>query len=120
MEMKFYEKLGVRQWKKFVLWLDAKTERNPTKRNGGNYYLNAINVKAAKNFKVALIFNGLIHSIGALFCIYCIMGCISNGDIISYPILIFTICFLINAYCVMLQRYNWLRIKRILKKSARN
>lgn len=66
MEMKFYEIIGVRQWKKFVLWLMAKSIRNPNDRKGGNYYLKRLDLNSVKDFKKALLFNGIIHIIGGL------------------------------------------------------
>lgn len=118
MEMKFYRKIGVLQWKKFVLWLMSKFIRDPEMRKGGNYYLRRISLSAVKDFKKALWFNGTIHAIGLLNCILVIANDIFANNIISSSMLINTICFFINLYCVMLQRYNWLRIKKVLNKVA--
>lgn len=120
MEMKFYEKIGVRQWKKFVLWLMAQVIRNPKDRKGSNYYLAAIDLKAVKKFRKMLLLNGLIHAWG-LFCVSLLIHYILENNVFSFSMLILIICgFLINLYCVILQRYNWLRIKKVLKKVARN
>ncbi len=117
MEMKLYEIIGIRQWKKFVLWLMALIIHVPAKeRHGGSYYLEGINVKYAKNFRKYLIFNGLIHTLLALYSICLVISNVSENDILN--IIICSICFFINAYCIMLQRYNWLRINKILKKHA--
>lgn len=118
MEMKFYRKIGVLQWKKFVLWLMSKFIRDPEMRKGGNYYLRRISLSAVKDFKKALWFNGTIHAIGTLFGILAIRDCVITNNIISAGMVINIIAFFINLYCVMLQRYNWLRIKKVLNKVA--
>lgn len=54
MEMNFYEKIGVQQWKKFVLWLMSKIIRNPANRKGSNYYLADVSLESVKQFKKML------------------------------------------------------------------
>lgn len=118
MEMKIYEKLGVRQWKKIVLWLMSKIIRNPKDRHGTNYYLAGTNVKAVKEFKKWLWCNGIIHAIGIIQCIYQIICYALKRNLISSFTFVVIVYLFINLYCVMLQRYNWLRIKRVLSKVA--
>lgn len=118
MEMKFYEMIGVRQWKKFVLWLMAQFIRNPKYRKGANYYLAGIDLKSVIKFKKMLIFNGMIHLCGVLCCIFFIIINITENKFISFATLWEGIWFFENLYCIMLQRYNWLRIKKVLKKVA--
>lgn len=117
MEMRFYEIIGVRQWKKFVLWLMAKSIRDPDERKGGNYYLKRLDLESVKDFKRALLFNGIIHIIGALWGLPGIIVILKNNS--AYPFFLsfsLILAFLVNLYCVMLQRYNWLRIKKVLEK----
>lgn len=122
MEMEFYKKIGVLQWKKFVLWLMSKRIRNPEKRKGGNYYLERIDLNSVRDFKGTLWYNGVIHAFGAIcgiIAIIDIIGWIRINNIFSIVMLIINIIFfIVNLYCVMLQRYNWLRIKKVLNKVA--
>ena len=122
MEMKFYEKLGIRKWKKFLLWFMSKIIRNPEKRKGG-YYLADISLEAAKKYRKTLLINALIHIwcsiIFSLIIINIIMVWIILKRISFFFLMICSILgLIINLYCVMMQRYNWLRIKRILTKVA--
>lgn len=118
MEMKIYEKLGVRQWKKIVLWLMSKIIRNPKDRHGSNYYLAGTNVKAVKKFKKWLWCNGIIHAIGIIQCICKIICYALKSNLISSFTFVAIVFLFLNLYCVMLQRYNWLRIKKVLSKVA--
>ena len=117
--MNFYRKIGVLQWKKFVLWLMSLLIRNPEERKGTNYYLAGINRKSVKDFRKMLLLNGMIHVVGAIFCIQDIASIIIANNIVSISMLYVIILFFVNLYCVMLQRYNWLRIKKVLNKVAR-
>lgn len=117
MEMRFYEKIGVRQWKKLVLWLMAQIIRNSEYRRGGNYYLESYNLKAVDDFKKQLWFNAKIHIFAIILNIICLC---TTSNIISFSALIQVILFFINLYCIMLQRYNYLRIKRVLNKASFN
>ena len=115
MEMKFYEKIGVRQWKKFVLWLMAQIIRDPEERKGGNYYLKERNLNEIRKFRKQLLLNGTIHAFAITLNIINIM----QNNFISFSTLFQTGWFFVNLYCIMLQRYNWIRIKNLLKKSTR-
>ena len=115
MEMRVYELLGVKYWKRFVLWIICLLIRDPKDRKGGNYWLDDISVASIKKFKKQLLFNASLH-IGAILVTnipFFIMNLLDN----NIPMMIYqVIWFLVNFYCIMLQRYNWLRIKKILKK----
>lgn len=117
--MNFYRKIGVLQWKKFVLWLMSQFIRNPEDRKGSNYYLAGINRQSVKDFRKMLLLNGSIHIVGVMFCILDMASIIAANNIVSISMLYTIILFLVNLYCVMLQRYNWLRIKKVLNKVAR-
>ena len=114
-EMRIYELLGVKYWKRFVLWFPCLFIRDPEDRKGGNYWLEDISVSSIKKFKKQLLFNASLH-IGAILVTnipFFIMNLLDN----NIPMMIYqVIFFLVNFYCIMLQRYNWLRIKKILKK----
>ena len=118
MEMKFYELIGVKQWKKFVLWIMALFIRNPKERRGGNYYLEKINLGSIKKFKKQLHFNASIHIVGAILCLSFIVMNLLSEQISIVSTVIQVLILILNLYCIMLQRYNWLRIKKILDRAA--
>lgn len=127
-EMKIYEMLGIKKFKKFVLFLIelgvypftkhmTKEERRTMLWNsGGNYHLGKVNsVEDVKKFKKQLLFNTGIHVAGLLICVYPTVGIITGEaalatDIIVPPLIV------LNSYCIMLQRYNDIRINKFIKK----
>lgn len=124
MEMKLYEKLGVLYWKKFVLWVSVLGVRNPNDRKGTNYYLKDLSLKSVKDFRKWLWFNALVHIFGFMYSAIWIIYIIINIHLYSFYasilfIIIHIIFLILNLYCIMLQRYNYLRIKKVLKRAAR-
>lgn len=117
-EIKFYEKIGIRKWKKFVLWLMAIIIPNRNPNIGTNYYLGGYNLKAVESYKIYIWFNALIHTFGLIYCFLCVCFGLIESDVTSFKMLLAIIIFIINLYCVILQRYNWLRIKKIQEKAA--
>ena len=113
LEMKIYEKLGIKKFKNLVLNLEKKVIGNKTPK-GTNYHLDqGHGLKDLKNFKLALLFNGGFHTYSFIMCIVTILD--SMMPILLYPPLIAAMT--INTYCVMLQRYNWIRINKTIKKN---
>ena len=119
MEIKFYEIIGVKHWKRFLMRLEAMLLPNPEARRVGNYNLKSTSLKSVKNFKKMLILNGFIHFIPGTICIYWIIKNILGSKFFSFSTPIFIVLFLVNLYCVLLQRYNWLRINKVLKKARK-
>lgn len=119
MEMRFYEKIGIRQCKKFVLWLMSKLIPNRDKSIGTNYYLGGFNLQAIKKYKKWLWINAMLHVTLAISPLLQIISNIISNNIISLSMLSAIIFLVLNLYCIMLQRYNWLRIKKVLEKATR-
>lgn len=64
-------------------------------------------LKDLKDFKKCLYFNSGIH---ICVLIICIINLFIRSFIIQIPFII------LNLYCLMLQRYNYIRINNIIKK----
>ncbi len=124
LEQKIYEKLGVRSFKKLVIGaislpikIFCKILRRDyneiDKTDGSNYFLNTrkYGKDAPEKFMKMLWFNGIIHTLGLLFNIYYL---IKSPDLV-YKIF-YSILILLNSYCVMLQRYNGIRISNYNKR----
>ena len=119
-EMKTYELLGIKYFKKIVLGIVyisiIPITRNLTKEerikfmqnNKTNYSLGkGYDLQKLRTFKKSLLFNASIH-------IYSLISCIK---FLSNTFSIFAFIILIlNIYCIMLQRYNHIRINNVLKK----
>lgn len=129
-EMRIYEILGIKTFRKMAFAICDKIlisrTKNMTKEErkdylyhrASNYSIGKINsLEDIQNFKRKLFSNALIHSIGvASFILIFIMS--GTGTITSNILeLIFNSIFgVINLYCVMLQRYNCIRINQLIKR----
>ncbi len=129
-ELKFYEKLGVKRFRKFVysfsfflvLPFGIITHKNikeikrmvnetPTNYNIGR----KINYEKIKNFKKMLLLNSSIHMLGLIICVPGYIDVITNNSTLYSTIVNLTAIF-INTYCLMLQKYNYIRINNTLNK----
>lgn len=115
LEIKIYELLGIKYFKKFVLKLRdiiyslfffiPKEELEIIKNRPDNYKMGlSFKKKDILRYKKLLLFNSYVHITGLIICILS-------------PISIHNIILLIlNIYCIILQRYNYIRINNLLKK----
>lgn len=128
-EMGFYEKLGIKKFRSMVInfyylstylsgfLFGRKTSYKEHKRTARevptNYFIGRnINYEKIKKFKIAIYFNSAIH-IYALASI--IKGIVSLGiEITLSEIILCSIFAILNVYCLMLQRYIYLKINRTL------
>lgn len=121
-ELTLYEFLGVTYFKKKLLEfielffkLFSRLSHIPFNKSmlsGSNYYLNKDKGKnAPKEFKKMIWFNACIHIIS--FTAY-VGKIISSASI--QGIIMGTIWLVLNVYCLMLQRYNYIRINQLIKK----
>lgn len=126
-ELKLYEKLGVLQFRKMVFLLEKVIHKKDKGKNT-NYHMNMNEINAIENFKKYLFYNGSIHvrniirlSFFFLVEILAILGINVLGintasNIINiYPsaLVLANACagffWVKDAYCIMLQRYNYIR-----------
>ena len=115
-EKKIYELLGIKVFRKLVFMLEKFLHIKDKKKNI-NYHLKQKNLSSLQDFKKYLFYNGSIHIKNLI-----------RGIIIIPIMLLFSIntIFIISLiallikdiYCVMLQRYNWIRICETEKKIA--
>lgn len=116
-EEKIYEGLGVKYFKRFVIWIQfiifklSKTNINKRFQFGSNYFISGGSIKKLKRFRFGLLFNTIVHAWGLFCCISSVLaGVTGTGAIINLAV-----CTLINIYCLMLQRYNNIRLERTIK-----
>lgn len=127
-ELKIYEWLGIKTFRKIVFKFNyiilipftfrmTKEERwNLIHNTPSNYTMKMGNgIQDLKDFKKQLILNTSIH-IAALIC--CIPGFLAIIENSASLFTIVTMLFFVptNIYCVMLQRYNQIRINQVIKK----
>lgn len=129
-ELKLYEFLGIKQFRKLAFkfrdglfciinFKKSKEENEWYLRNSVNNYTvdRQKGLKGFYEYRKWIIFNAVIHLISIF-----LMGpnLIMNIGVLPLPTMIFSlILFIINIYCIILQRYNWIRIKSIIKRGQR-
>ena len=120
LEMKIYELLGVKIFRKIVFTLaytiSLPKKRKMTKEEWENYNNKTSNYNIGKvkdlddvkKYKKQMYLNASIHTFGLFLCIVDLL----LGGLDAF----FIIMTLINVYCIMLQRYNIIRLNKVIKK----
>lgn len=127
-EMRIYELLGVKVFRKMVfalrdkIWILFTLKMSKEERKeylyhtASNYNLGEVkNLEDVKKFKKQLFSNAIIHLFGFLVLIPNFIKIIGGTAALS-SIILTLIAGGINLYCVMLQRYNGIRINQLIKK----
>lgn len=110
-EVKIYEMLGIKHFRMFVFKLEKFIHRKDKGRNI-NYHIQNNTLRGVNAFTKYLFYNGAIHVRNIVFIlVYYLFRHILNRPIHWYDYLV--LVFLIkDIYCVMLQRYNYLRLNQ--------
>lgn len=109
-EIKIYEWLGIKVFRGLVFKLEKFIHRKDKGKNI-NYHVSAWEPRSVDRFVKYLFYNGAIHVrnmilFSVFFLIrYGIFRFVTLADVILWML------FLKDCYCVMLQRYNFLRIQ---------
>lgn len=109
-EMRIYEVLGVKIFRSLVFKLEKFIHRRDRGKNV-NYHIKTYEPFAINKFIKYLFYNGAIHVrniavfLLSVICRYVVFHVVSVIDIFLW------LLFLKDCYCVMLQRYNYLRIQ---------
>lgn len=114
MESKIYEFLGVKQFKKLTFKLENLIHRKDKGKNK-NYHLNGNGIEAIDNFKKYLYYNGFIHVKNSIFLIIGLIVVILTSNF-NYYLIPFILLLIKDLYCVMLQRYNWIKLNEYKEK----
>ena len=127
-EMRIYELLGVKTFRKmafalrdkiwilFTLKMSKEERKESLYHTASNYNLGEVkSLEDVKKFKKQLFSNARIHLFAFLVLIPNFIKIIGGTAALSYTI-ITLIAGGINLYCVMLQRYNCIRINQLIKK----
>lgn len=111
LELKIYKALGVKQFRNLAFKLEKLIHIKDKKKNI-NYHINDCkDLVSVDKFKKYLYYNGFIHVKNLVFgSVGLALMIILNASVI--PVIALNTLLLKDAYCVMLQRYNWIRITR--------
>ena len=118
-EIKIYEKLGVKSFQKCVFLLE-KIIHFKDKGTNVNYHMKSNCLNDADDFTKFLFYNGSIHVKNAIFLSLALIAKVLFFNE-STLMLALSSCFIgvvitKDLYCVMLQRYNFVRIKTAVER----
>ena len=111
-EERIYEFIGIKHFKKIAVSFGKKVRGNQKTFKGDNYFLHRLTPEGIKDFKKDGIKTNTIIHLGVLpFCVFHLLTTSSN-----FFIPIYILGGTINLYCVILQRYNTIRLNRVYEK----
>lgn len=127
-ELRIYELLGIKIFRKMafkfrdLIWVPLTLKISKEKRHEmlynepSNYIMNrGHGIQDLRDFKKQLLLNSVVHICCLFICLpVSLMGIIGNVSFIFAIINIFLA--LIHTYCIMLQRYNQIRINQVIKR----
>lgn len=114
-EIKIYKFLGIEKFKRLVFKLENFIHRNDNMKNINYHVINSNSISSVENFKKYLYNNGKIHVRSLINGVIIIGITLILG--INPLILIFLGLLMIkDIYCIMLQRFNWIKIKEFQRK----
>lgn len=114
-ERRLYEFFGILFFRKLALRLESFRHRNDNSRNV-NYHLRSSGISSVKSFTGYLLYNAVCHVISLAFVVvyFAITGIFGA----RYIVLDISMCvlLLINLYCIMLQRYTYIKTRGFVEK----
>lgn len=115
-EEKIYEMFGIKKFKKLVIGIQRKIRGKKGQDkivSIDNYFINEKTKEGLEKYQTnGILINLLIHFPLLLKSIETLVG--SSNNVAG--ILLSVIGIVINTYCIVLQRYNQIRINRTIKK----
>lgn len=114
-EIKLYEILGVKSFRNLVFEVES-VKHSKDKRKNVNYHLREYTINAVENFIGCILYNTIVHLFGLFMVIaYILITHVFNIRIMCFDVLII-IFTVFNMYSIMLQRYNYIRLRKIMNK----
>ncbi|MGN0679548.1 MAG: hypothetical protein ACI4JS_07795 [Oscillospiraceae bacterium] len=114
-EIRLYRLVGVTAFRKIVLYVERLVHFKDRGRNS-NYHPKKMSIPAIERFNCFLVFNSTLHILSLLLTVFVyFVSCRTD----SHSLLIYIVSallVLINLYCVMLQRFNFLMLKKFRQK----
>ncbi len=117
-ELKLYELMGIKFFKRVILRFEAIKHFKDSGKNS-NYHIRGTSSISLDSSFAFFIYNSIFHftSILLIFLYFAIsQAVLFNSLAINIGMVIL---FILNVYCIILQRYNYLRLKLILEKRAK-
>ena len=110
-ELKLYCCLGIRRFRDFVFWLE-KTKHIKDNAQNSNYHIKQWSHSGAKRHFMYLSYNAAIHLFGLFLALTILLIRRALGYRLCAADCGIVVAAILNIYCIMLQRYNSLRLKQ--------
>lgn len=112
-EVKAYRILGIDFFRRALLWFEKIKNRNKNKRNE-NYHPSALDIISLEKHNGFLLYNAFLHGVSMFFIIIYFISAVAFGfDNLAVNVIV-VIVSLLNVYCIILQRTNYLKVKECL------
>lgn len=112
-EKRLYEILGIKLFKSLMLYIEKIKHRKDGLSNE-NYHIKSMAMCSLKKFSGYLLYNAIFHIVSLFFvAIYFVIVLLTKPNLLWFNIVMCVVA-IIDLYCIMLQRYSFLRIKAIL------
>ena len=117
-ELKLYEILGVKQFKKLIFKIENFRHHNDKRRNR-NYHLKDGTLSSLKSFTGYLLYNTMCHVISLFY--IAVYFAVTRFNEIRYFALDISmyILIVINLYCIMLQRYSYIKMRVQIERKTK-
>lgn len=113
-EIKLYELLGIRLFRRLAFELERLIHRNDRRKNA-NYHISAQTPGGLAAFQKYLLYNAAIHARGILLVGILLLIKWSLWGFTWYFDALLLLLAVQDGYCIMLQRYNYLRIRQRMR-----
>ena len=118
MEKKIYEILGIRYYRRLVLFCKSMFNKITKTEDNDNYFLKGYSKKDIIFLKEQFIKNFKIHIFGTVIGLFLLTVFLLEAPVSVFKVGLAIFVFLLNGYSCMLQRYHLLKIDRIIKKCS--
>lgn len=118
-EQKIYESMGIRLFRKLIFKIENIKHRQDRKRNI-NYHLNGCSVSSMEKFIGYLFYNAACHIISLAFVLVYVVASVAFKTRNQFLDLVSAILSIVNIYCIILQRYTYLKLNTIISKKNIN
>ena len=110
LELQVFRLLGINQFRKIVLSFE-KAKHHKSNRKNENYHPSNLDVFSFERYNGFLFYNAFLHCVSLVLTVtYIVITLAYKVRMLVFDVLI-VILSIFNLYCIVLQRYNHLRIK---------
>jgi len=110
-EWRLYHLLGVEAFRKVVLWIERAKHYKDKGRNV-NYHLSGFDVISLEKFNGFFLYNTFLHCVSLIFCVIYLILAVAFGIHNRMMDMFMVLLSIVNVYCIMLQRANYLKMKK--------